>query len=425
MVIICGGIPGLLTKGFKSIDVLRADTRYSRPRRLITGLHRGQMKILTISYEYPPLGGGGGKVVQGLAKMLTARGHEMDVLTMAFRNLPKTEQNSGATIIRLPGIRRKTESCGVVEMLPHELLVLFRAARMIRKKRYDIIHAHFLFPDGFAARLLRSVFNIPVIVTAHGSDVPGYNPDRFKLLHILLNPIWRFTVRGVDLIASPSQHLVGLMQSAGSKAPTEVIPNGYDPDRYAPDREKIPRVLVVTRLFQRKGVQYIIEAVAAMEHPVELHIVGDGHYLDALKALAKERQVNVRFWGWLDNDSPELKELYETSLIFAFTSDQENFPINLLEAMCAGNAIITTNSSGTGEVVGDAAIQVPPQDPVAIRRALEHLLSHPDVAEDLGRKARERLESNFSWDVIADRYESAMHRLIAASERRRSDQSQG
>ncbi len=370
------------------------------------------MKILTISYEYPPLGGGGGKVVQGLAKMLTGRGHQVDVLTMAFQDLPRSERNSGAMIYRLPGIRRKTESCGVVEMLPHELMVLYRAARLIRKNRYDIIHAHFLFPDGFAARLLRSVFKIPVIVTAHGSDVPGYNPDRFKLLHVLLNPIWRFTVRGVDLIASPSQHLVGLMKAAGSKAPTEVIPNGYDPGRFAPDREKVPRVLVVTRLFQRKGVQYIIEAVAAMAHPVELHVVGDGHYLEDLKSLARERQLDVRFWGWLDNESAELKSLYESSMIFAFTSDQENFPINLLEAMCAGNAIITTNSSGTGEVVGDAAIQVPPQDPAAIQAALEHLLNHPEEAAELGRKARRRLEENFSREVIASRYESAMQRLI-------------
>lgn len=370
------------------------------------------MKILTLSYEYPPLGGGGGKVAQGLANNLVQRGHDVDIITMGFKDLPKLDKSSGPTIIRLPGIRSKTESCHMGEMLPHEIYAMIRARSLIVSKGYDLIHAHFLFPDGFAARILSSWFRLPLLVTAHGSDVPGYNPDRFMLLHRMLGPIWRYTVAGVDRIVSPSEHLVRLIKQSDQNAPTQVIPNGFDPGRFRSDRPRKPRILVITRLFRRKGVQYVLKAAASLKQDVEVHIVGDGPYLDDLKQLDNELGLNTKFWGWLDNESEELKELYETSAIFAFTSDQENFPINLLEAMCAGNAIITTNSSGTSEVVGDAAILVPPQDPDAIREAIEKLLNSPDAAESLGRKARKRLEDHFSWEAVTSRYEASMVELV-------------
>jgi len=372
------------------------------------------MKILTLSYEYPPLGGGGGKVAQGLAEQLAGKGHEIDIITMGFKDLPLRESGTGLTIMRLRGLRSKTESCHMGEMLPHELYALKRASSLIRSRGYDLIHAHFLFPDGFAARLLAAWYGLPLMVTAHGSDVPGYNPDRFMLLHALLGPIWRYTVAGVNSIVSPSEHLVGLIKKGDPQAKTEVIPNGFDPGRLAADKPKKLRILVVTRLFQRKGVQYVLQAAKNLGAHVEVHVVGDGPYLEDLKALDHEQGLKTKFWGWLDNNSTELKELYETSAIFAFTSDQENFPINLLEAMCAGCAIITTNSSGTREVVGDAAILVPPQDPQAITRALEELLASPQLMEKLGKKARARLEENFSWAAVSTRYEASMRNLVEA-----------
>jgi len=375
------------------------------------------MKILTLTYEYPPLGGGGGKVAQGLAENLVSNGHEVDVITMGYRDLPRLEKGSGPTIMRLPGLRSKTESCHMGEMLPHEVYAMIRAGKLIRSRGYDLIHAHFLFPDGFAARLLAARFKLPLLVTAHGSDVPGYNPDRFMLLHRLLGPVWRYTVAGVDRIVSPSEHLVSLIKQSDPNAPTEVIPNGFDPGRFRTDRPRKTRVLVVTRLFQRKGVQYILKAAASLKQDLEVHVVGDGPYLEDLRRLDSELGLKTTFWGWLDNNAPELKELYETSAIFAFTSDQENFPVNLLEAMCAGNAIITTDSSGTSEVVGDAAILVPPQDPKAIAAALERLLASQDLIASLGRKACTRLEQRFSWEAVTLRYESSMHELVECRKR--------
>ena len=108
-------------------------------------------------------------------------------------------------------------------------------------------------------------------------------------------------------------------------------------------------------MLERKGVQYLIEALAGIEAPFTLHVVGEGPFLRQLRELAVARGVEVVFHGAMANDGPELRELYETSAIFALASTAENFPMVLLEAMAAGAAIVTTAGTGCAEVVGDCA----------------------------------------------------------------------
>ncbi len=85
--------------------------------------------------------------------------------------------------------------------------------------------------------------------------------------------------------------------------------------------------------------------------------------------LAEELDVDARFWGHVDNDS----QLYETAIFF-FTSEAENFPIVLLEAMIAGATVITSSGTGCAEVVADSGLLVPVRDPQAIRQALMHAI---------------------------------------------------
>jgi glycosyltransferase involved in cell wall biosynthesis len=161
---------------------------------------------------------------------------------------------------------------------------------------------------------------------------------------------------------------------------------------------------VVTRMFERKGVQYLLRALAGRSAEFNINIVGDGPYLQTLKSLANELQIEARFWGHVDNDSQELKELYETASIFVFTSEAENFPIVLLEAMIAGAAIITSSGTGCAEVVGDAALLVPVRNPEAIRMALDRLVADPDLVVRLGAAARQRVIARFGWDGVIDQH---------------------
>lgn len=362
------------------------------------------MQILKTSYEYPPLGGGGAKVVHGIATRLAARGHSVDLVTMGFRGLPAAQTLQGVHVQRVPGIRMRISTCSFAEMIPYVLLSPFYVLRKIRAKQYLVNHTHFIYPGGIVSYLLKMLTGLPYIITAHGSDVPNYNPNRFRIMHRILRPLWRKIVSEADLILCPSKFIEDLVKYSCATARTHIIPNAIDTDKFKP-RDKNPRnLLIVTRMFERKGVQYTLRALAELKGRFDVNIVGDGPYLAAIKALARELGVEVRFWGHLDNDSVELKNLYETAAMFVFTSEAENFPIVLLEAMIAGAAVITSSGTGCAEVVADSGLLVPVRDPEAIKSALLRLAADPDLTARLGRAARDRVIARFGWDGVIDQH---------------------
>lgn len=357
-----------------------------------------------LSYEFPPLGGGGAKVVYGLTKELVSLGHEVDIVTMGFRDLPRHERSNGVNIYRIPCLRTRESICSTAEMVSYALSAIPVALRLIRSRHYNINHTHFIFPDGLVSYLLKKISKLPYVITAHGSDVPGYNPDRFKLEHKILSPIWKKIVAHADHLVCLSETLKSLVNKHYSGNNVSVIPNAIDLDRFEPFKKKYKRILIVTRMFERKGIQHFLKAVNGLELDHDINIVGDGPYLQTLKQMVDGQGEKIKFWGWLDHSSNELRRLYETSSIFVLPSESENFPVVLLEAMAAGLAIITTKNTGCQEVVGNSALLVEPGSPVAIREALESLIRHPDLCSDLGKSARKRLGDNFTWNVVASRY---------------------
>ena len=357
-----------------------------------------------LCYEYPPLGGGGAKVVDGLTRELINQGQQVDLVTMGFKDLPNFEHKNTLRVFRVKSARLRTSICTWPEMIIYIFLAMPVIIKLCRQNDYCINHTHFIFPDGILAYLLKKIKKIPYIITAHGSDVPGYNPDRFKILHKLLIPLWRLITSNAEQLIIPSENLNRLVKKVSTNNRTTIIPNGINLNKFSPHKERENKILVVTRMFERKGVQYFIQALSGFNHNFIVNIVGEGPYLKTLKILAAESKSNINFVGNLDNESQELRELYETSKIFVFTSEAENFPVVLLEAMIAGLAIITTNDTGCAEVVGDGAILVKSKDSSAIKEALIKLIDGPDLCTKLGKIARKRAEDFFSWETVAKKH---------------------
>lgn len=362
------------------------------------------LRILTLCYEFRPLGGGGAKVAESLIEKMLARGDEIDLVTMAYRDLPRLERCGRLTIHRIPCGRRQIAICHPHEMLLYILRALPIVLRLVRERRYEINHTHFIFPDGVLAMVLARTRGLKYIVTAHGSDVPGYNPDRFKLLHRLLKPLWNAVVRNTEAVLCPSEYLKRLLLDSAPEARCQVIPNGINVTRYSPGGVRRKRILVISRMVERKGVQFLLQALAGLEHEHEVCIVGDGPYLRDLRSLAADLGIKVIFTGFIDNETRRFRELLETSSIFVFTSSKENFPMVLLEAMSAGLCIVTSDDTGCQEVVGDAAIKIPSENASAIRAVLVELMQDPARCEALGLAARARAEDFFTDDRIADQY---------------------
>jgi glycosyltransferase involved in cell wall biosynthesis len=362
------------------------------------------MRILMTCYELPPVGGGGGQFAANLARELVRKGDDVDLITMGFPGLTRLECNGRLRIQRAPSYRKDLRSCRVPEAASYLLGAIPVMAERLRRRRYHIVHSHFILPDGLLGFWTHLAAGVPFILTAHGTDVPTHNPYRVRRLHFFLHPVWRLLTLKAAMVVTPSHYLQARVLHANPRARTTVIANGFDPERFHPAGSKRRRILVVARMVEFKGLQFLLEALYGLDIDYEIVLVGDGPYRPALEERARQVSIPVRFTGWLDNDSDQLKVLYETSSIFVLPSETENCPLVLLEAMAAGLAIITTRDTGGAELVGDAALIVRPRDPLAIRTALLELVRHPELIAALGKAARTRLKQTFSWQAVSDRY---------------------
>lgn len=361
------------------------------------------MKILCMNYEYPPIGGGGAAVCQGLAEELVRRGHLVDVVTSGMKGLTKREEVNGVHLHRVKCIRRNAHYATTPELLTQTRTSYLMAHKLIKNESYAINHTHFIIPTGLSSYFLWLKTKLPYVITMHGSDVPGYNPDRFHLGHLLVRPLWKKIIENAACIISPSNYLKDLLLKYVD-AKVKIIPNGINLPEL-PDNPKQNRIIIVTRMFKRKGVQHFLEAINGLDTDWEICIAGDGPYLPDLKLMAKKIDKKVRFFGFIKGQ--ELLELYQSAKIFVFPSIQENFPVVLLEGMNANCAVITTTAAGCAEVVQDAGIKVEPGNVEQLRTAIKQLIedqSEIDRFVELGKKRLNEL----SWQTIAKFYENIL-----------------
>jgi glycosyltransferase involved in cell wall biosynthesis len=372
--------------------------------------HRGDgVKILTLTCEYPPIGGGGATASQVLAEALVRAGHEVDVLTARMPSLLAEEVIGGVRVQRVPGWRRQRHYSTALEQASFLWPMLRQGLQLAAARRHDLVHAHFVVPTGIVARRLARRQGIPYVVTAHGSDVPGYNPDRFALLHQVIGRAWRAVLADAAAVTSPSAFVRELIRRR-AKAAVEVIPNPYDAAGPA-SLPKRRRVLTVARLVQRKGVQHLIAALGGLEQDVECVIAGDGPLRPELEAMARRQGLAIEFTGFIGREA--LAELYASAAIFVLPSLQENFPMVLLEAMNAGCAVVTTDHPGCLEVVGKAGLTVPATDVCSLRNALSTLLTDPRRVTSLAKAARERA-AIFASARVAEQFTALFEQCIRA-----------
>lgn len=338
-------------------------------------------------------------------------GHTVDVVTMGFKGLKQKEEINGVTVYRVPSIRQEQSVCQTHEMLSYCYSAYRFLPKLLKENKYDINHTHFIIPTGIVSYLNKS--KIPYIITSHGSDVPGHNPNRFSIQHEVLKPVWRKIVKNADCVVTPSNYLKDMILKNVDTDNVTVIPNGFDIDSFNFDpKKKEKKILLVSRLFEFKGFQYFLEAIKDIDVDYEINIVGEGPYKETLVQKAKDLKVKVNFIGWLDNTSPELKNLYETSSIFVFPSIAENFPTVLLEAMAAGCAIITTDDSGCPEVVGDAALLVRPKNSEDIMSALGRLITDDKLRNELLFNSRKRVQKNYTWEKVSKHYINIYNNIL-------------
>lgn len=237
-------------------------------------------------------------------------------------------------------------------------------ARLLREGfDFDVIDAHYFYPDGVAAALLARWFNKPFTVTARGTDIsliPQY-------------PLPRKMIRWAAAQASASIGVCAALADALlalGVAPerVQVMRNGVDLDRFSPlDREACrrelglpitgPVLLAVGHLIEVKGQHLAIEALQALPD-AHLVMVGDGPQREALRQQAADLGVSARVTFAGSRPNTELASWYSAADLLILASSREGWANVLLESMACGTPVVATRVWGTPEVVQQDAAGV-------------------------------------------------------------------
>ena len=371
------------------------------------------MKVLLLNYEFPPVGGGAGMATYHLAEALSRLDHDVDVLTSgSFADKP-VEKLTDFTVHRAFSLRKGIHDCGLRGAATYVGFAMPKLNRLIRNYHYDVYHFFFSLPTGFLTLLPGGWQNKPYIVSLRGSDVPGYDPFNFKLalLHNLLKPITKMIWRRAKAVVAVTNSLKNSALEIAPDQQIDVIPNGVDADLFKPlnatsgDRS-VFRLICVSRLVERKGIEDILSALAELpSEGIELSVVGSGHHENRLKQRCNELALNsvVDFQGFCPRE--ELPRLYAQSDAFILTSRSEAFGNVFAEAMSCGLPIIGTAVGGIPDLVSEEnGLLVEPGNIGAIKRAILRLKASRSLCQKMGIANREKIEKNYRWTKIAEEF---------------------
>ncbi|WP_240481769.1 glycosyltransferase family 4 protein [Dechloromonas denitrificans] len=267
---------------------------------------------------------------------------------------------------------------------------------------FDLIDAHYYYPDGVAAGIIAHALGKPFVVTARGSDlnlIAQYPKPRRLILQ---------TAKQAKASIGVSSGLMQVLSSLGAEASKlRVMRNGVDLERFQPieqtkarDRLGLPNncriLLSVGNLIELKGHNIAIKALAKLNNNERLVLVGHGPERSALQELADKHQLSERvlFAGQVPNE--ELACWYSAADALLLCSSREGWANVLLESMACGTPVIATNIPGTNEVIRSNAVGrlMSRRDDEALLAAYADLFSKP-----IDKIAIREYAKQFGWDV--------------------------
>ncbi|MDE7324469.1 MAG: glycosyltransferase family 4 protein [Lachnospiraceae bacterium] len=375
------------------------------------------MKILIVSHEYPPVGGGGANACMYLSKEYTRVGHDVTIVSVWFEGLPETENSGGVQIIRIRTKRKYKEHCSFSEMADYLCKAWPVIKRLQKEQRFDICQVFFGIPSGPVGYLLKKKYHLPYIIRFGGGDIPGFQ-DRFAFLYKLLGPFLKVIWNNADALVANSKGLKKLAEDFYDKRQIDIIYNGVDMEKFYPGNIKKSglndlNILFVSRLIERKGLQFVIPKLREIQEishkNIHLTIVGDGPYRKELEKIAAENACTdmIRFEG--QKDKSELLRYYQMADIFILPSRKEGMPNVVLEAMACGLPVVMTPCEGSCELIADNGI-VTPIDTFA--ETLTKLCADEDLRKIMGQNSLTHIEKFFKWEIIGRRYINILEKTL-------------
>jgi glycogen(starch) synthase len=377
------------------------------------------VRVLLLSWEYPPLIEGGlARHVRKLAEGLAAQGIEAHVLTRGMEESPQEEEVGGVCIHRVREPGRPTELGEFVAWVEHMNADMLAAGVELGDSfSFDAVHAHDWLVAVAGDHLARR-FRCPLVATIHATEYGRHqgHVDTHPQSHI--HSVEHWLANRADRLITCSAYMrehvcdvYGLEEEQVS-----VVPNGIDPSELAPvaDLAALRRrfaapeerlVLLVGRLVYEKGFQVALEALPGLIErlgDVRFVVAGSGTHEEELRTLATALGLDGHgtFLGWIGDDV--LHSLYRIADLTVVPSIYEPFGLVALEAMASGCPCLVADTGGLREVVPheNVGLRFRSRDPESLGAVAERLLSDVELRERLVAEASEHV-LGFDWADVA------------------------
>jgi glycosyltransferase involved in cell wall biosynthesis len=383
------------------------------------------MRLLFVNYEFPPVGGGAAYASLATARELVAMGHEVDFLTTCC-STGAEPQHDGIAVHRVRSFRRGVHHSGLIGAASFLGFAAARLSQLARTRNYDAYHYYFSLPTGLLSCLPGAHRSRPYVVSLRGSDVPGYD-CALQWPHRMLLPLTRRIWGRAYRVVANSVDLRRLALASVPEFPIDVILNGTQvPEEVVCPRETRSglRVLAISRLIPRKGLDTLIRAVRQTPTDLlSLDIAGEGPEAEQLQKLAQCGGIadRVRFHGFVNR--AELAELHRKADVFVLASRAESCSMALLEAMAAGLPLVATRVGGNGEIVrhGENGLLFEPENVQELAAALQTLAVNPALRQRFGSVNRAQARAKFTWRAVAKGYENIFLQAVGREGPRGTD----
>ncbi len=376
------------------------------------------MRILMVSWEYPPRKIGGlATHVYELARALSEIA-EIHVVTCSFPGAPETETIKGTTVHRVNVYSAPSPDFLTWTMLMNVNL-LKTGSELVAEKKFDVIHCHdWLVAPACIA--LKHASASRLVATIHSTE-SGRRHGIYTDYQRVINEIEGWLTYEASRIVCCSWSMVNEVASLFNVPRDKIwmIPNGIDTEiyrptpqddlfrrRYAKQDERI--VLYVGRLVPEKGVNVLIGAVPKIlsVHPdSKFVIVGEGYAREQLSSLAKYLGVDhkIYFTGYVSDG--DIRKLLSLAYLQVIPSIYEPFGIVCLEAAASGVPVVVSDTGGLSEIVEDGVtgLKVQPDNSDALAAAVNRILSDAVLRDSMSKRARKMAEERFSMRTVADR----------------------
>jgi glycogen(starch) synthase len=391
------------------------------------------MRVLLISWEYPPvIEGGLGRHVRKLSEHLVREGVEVHVLTRGGGALATEELRHGVHVhrVREPQFPKDIDAfVRWVDDMNNDMREL--GDEVCDRFTFDVIHSHDWLVAGAAEDIARRVRR-PWLTTVHATEFGRHQGWVQKHPQSHIHAVERAMVHRSDHVITCSRYMRGHVAGVFGVAPGRitVIPNGIDPNDLEPVVEDLPAlraryatpdqrlVLLVGRLVHEKGFHLALDALVPLirrRGDIRFVVAGTGTAEPELKRQARRLGLTKHgaFLGWVGDDM--LHSLYRVADLCIVPSIYEPFGLVALEAMASGCLCVVADTGGLREVVpgdGSVGLRFPSRDSEALEAVVERVLTDDATRAQLVAEAREHV-LGFDWAEVAVRTHGVYSQLRA------------